>query len=159
MLAGMDPITSKIEELGYILPPPPKPAGSYLPWKRSGKLLYISGVLPMREGELTHTGAVGSEQTVESAQEAARICLLNALAIAHGALGSFDPIQQVLFVNGYVYGIAGFDKSPAVINGASDMLTEVLGERGQHARAAVAVAGLPLNASVELQLTLEVAEP
>lgn len=152
----MSSITEKLAQLGYTLPPTPAPAGSYVPWKRSGNLLYLSGVLPMMNGKLTHTGAVGEVQSIEDAQEAARICLLNALAIANGALGSLENIKQILLLNGFVYGVSGFSDSPAVINGASNLLLDLFGERGQHARAAVAVAGLPLNASVELQITMEV---
>jgi enamine deaminase RidA (YjgF/YER057c/UK114 family) len=105
---------------------------------------------------MTHTGQVGAEQTVETAQEAARVCTLNALANIKAALGSLDRVEQFLFVSGYVNGVNGFAESPAVINGASNLLVEIFGEAGKHARAAVAVCGLPLESTVELQITVEV---
>jgi enamine deaminase RidA (YjgF/YER057c/UK114 family) len=104
---------------------------------------------------MTHTGAVGAEQTVESGYKAARVCALNVLAGIKGALGSLDRVKQFLMVNGFVYAVAGFADSPQVINGASDFLVEVFGDAGGHARAAVAVAGLPKGSTVELQVIVE----
>ena len=151
----MDQAEKRLMELGYTLPVAPSPAANYLPYRISGKQLYLSGVLPMIEGSLTHTGAVGDSQTVESGYEAARNCALNVLAAITGAIGSLDRVNQVLVLNGFVFGIPGFSQSSQVINGASDLLAEVLGEAGGHARAAVTVAGLPLNATVELQVVVE----
>jgi enamine deaminase RidA (YjgF/YER057c/UK114 family) len=153
----MHTIEDKLSQLGLTLPPPPQPAGNYLPCRASGKVLYLAGVLPLRDGALTHRGAVGREQTVAAAREAARVCTLNALAAIKGVLGSLDRVGQFLLLTGYVQGAEGFSDSPAVINGASDLLVEVFGEAGRHARAAVSVNGLPGNATVELQITLEVA--
>lgn len=148
----------KLEARGWHLPQPPSPGGSYLPWRRHGSLLVLAGVICIRDGVLTHEGQVGATQTVESAQEAARVCALNALAAAKGALGSLDAIEAVLYVGGYVNAVAGFAESPQVINGASEVFAEALGEVGKHARAAVAVAGLPKNATVEIQVNLAVKE-
>jgi enamine deaminase RidA (YjgF/YER057c/UK114 family) len=152
----MSQIENRLHALGYSLPDPPSAAGNYLPSRQSGNQLFLSGVLPMKDGALTHTGQVGSEQDEDSAYEAARVCVLNALANIKAATGSLDRVNQVLLVSGYVNAMPGFSKSPQVINGASDFLVEILGEKGKHARAAVSVSGLPLNATVELQITVEV---
>ncbi len=147
-------IITKLDELGLTLPGAPAPAGNYLPWRMHGNLLFLSGVLCIQEGKMTHTGSVGIEQTIETAQQGARICVLNALAAIRAALGSFDRIDQIQLLNGFVLAPAGFADSPLVINGASDLLVELLGDRGRHARAAVAVAGLPKNSTVEIQINL-----
>jgi len=152
----MDQVEEKLKQMGYTLPTVPSPAANYLPYRISGKQLYLSGVLPVIDGSLSHTGAVGDRQTVEAGYEAARNCALNVLAGIKGAIGSLDQISQILLLNGFVQGVAGFSQSSQVINGASDFLVEVLGEAGGHARAAVAVAGLPLDATVELQVVVEV---
>lgn len=147
----MDSIEKKVQEMGLSLPEPPTPGGNYLPWRISGNQLYLAGVIAIREGRMTHTGQVGANQTVESGYEAARVCAMNVLAGIKGALGSLDRVSAFLYMGGYVNAVAGFDQSPQVINGASDFFVEVYGDRGKHARAAVAVAGLPKNSTVELQ--------
>lgn len=141
--------------MGWELPPPPEPAGNYLPYRRSGRVLYLAGVIAAKNGVMTHTGQVGVSQTVESGYEAARICALNALAAIKLALGSLDEVSQILCLNGFVNAVSGFADSPKVLNGASDFLVEIFGERGRHARAAVAVAGLPRDSTVELQMVVE----
>jgi enamine deaminase RidA (YjgF/YER057c/UK114 family) len=151
----MSQIEERLAELGIDLPEPPAAAGNYLPWRISGNQLFLSGVLPVRDGVMTHTGKAGAEQSIESAQEAARNCVITALANIKAALGSLDRVKQVLLVNGFVNGVEGFSQSPQVINGASDLLVEVFGDTGRHARAAVSVSGLPLDVTVELQITLE----
>ena len=153
----MPTVEEKLAQLGLTLPPPPVPAGNYLPVRRSGNVLFLAGVLNLRDGSLTHKGAVGREQTVEAAYDAARVCALNALAAIKMATGSLDQVRQILLVSGFVNGVSGFPDSPRVINGASDLFAQVFGEAGKHARAAVAVAGLPLDATVEIQVTVEVA--
>jgi enamine deaminase RidA (YjgF/YER057c/UK114 family) len=150
----MDPIEQKLGELGLALPPAPSPAGSYVPYRISGDTLILSGVLNVRDGQVTHTGQVGREQTVETGNAAAQVCALNTLAAIKAALGRLDRVREFLFVNGYVNGVAGFDQSPQVINGASDLFVMLYGDAGKHARAAVAVAGLPRNATVEIQVTV-----
>jgi enamine deaminase RidA (YjgF/YER057c/UK114 family) len=147
----MDTIEEKLQQMGYTLPDPPAPGGNYLPWRISGNQLFLAGVIAVRDSEMTHTGQVGDTQTVESGYEAARVCALNVLAAIKGALGSLDRVEAFLYMGGYVNAVAGFDQSPQVINGASDFFVELFGDKGKHARAAVAVAGLPKNSTVELQ--------
>jgi enamine deaminase RidA (YjgF/YER057c/UK114 family) len=152
----MDPIEEKLAKLGLTLPAAPVPAASYLPFRLNGTTLIVSGVISARDGVMTHMGQVGSGQTTESGYAAARVCALNTLASVKLALGRLDRVREFLYVAGYVNAVAGFDKSPQVINGASDLFVELYGERGRHARAAVAVAGLPRNATVEIQVTLAI---
>jgi enamine deaminase RidA (YjgF/YER057c/UK114 family) len=145
-----------LQKLGLELPSPPKPAGSYLPLVRVGDLIWLSGAICTRDGALTHTGFVGEDLTLEEAQEAARICALNLLAVLRGELGSLEKVRRVVQLTGYVLARDGFSESPRVINGASELLVEVFGERGRHSRAAVAVSGLPLHSSVELSAVVQV---
>lgn len=147
----MDTIEEKLQQMGYTLPEPPTPGGNYLPWRISGTQLFLAGVIAVRDGEMTHTGQVGDTQSVESGYEAARVCALNVLAAIKGALGSLERVEAFLYMGGYVNAVAGFAQSPQVINGASDFFVELFGAKGKHARAAVAVAGLPKNSTVELQ--------
>jgi enamine deaminase RidA (YjgF/YER057c/UK114 family) len=150
----MDPIEEKLGKMGLVLPVAAVPVASYVPFKISGNTLILSGVISIRDGIMTHTGQVGASQTVESGYEAAKVCALNILASIKLALGQLDRVQEFLFVSGYVNAVSGFDKSPQVINGASDLFVELYGERGRHARAAVAVAGLPRNSTVEIQASV-----
>ena len=147
----MDPVEQKLRELGLTLPAPPAPAGSYLPFRIAGGTLILAGVLSVLDGNVTHAGQVGGEQTVEGGYAAAQVCALNALAAVKAALGRLDRVKEFLFVTGYVNAVAGFDRSPQVINGASDLFVKLYGDAGRHARAAVAVAGLPRNCTVEIQ--------
>lgn len=146
---------AKLASLGLELPATPAAGGNYLPFVRTGNLIYLAGTISVREGVMTHTGQVGAGQTVESAYESARICTLNALANLRTALGSLSLVKQVVYVGGYVNAVSGFAESPAVINGASDLLVAVFGDAGRHARAAVAVAGLPKDSTVEIQMVVE----
>jgi enamine deaminase RidA (YjgF/YER057c/UK114 family) len=147
----MDPIEAKLAQLGIALPIPAVPAANYVPFKINANTLILSGVICIRDGVMTHTGQVGADQTVESGYAAARVCAINILASIKLALGQLDRVREFLFVAGYVNAVAGFDKSPQVINGASDLFVELYGDKGKHARAAVAVAGLPRNSTVEIQ--------
>ena len=147
---------SRLQELGLTLPTPPAAAGAYVPAVRTGNLLYLAGTLPIREGKVVSLGKVGGEIDLSQAAEAARLCTLNALANAKASLGSLDQVVRVVMVNGFVNGVDGFSDSPKVLNGASEFLLQVFGEAGKHARAAVSVNGLPLGASVEVQIVLEV---
>lgn len=151
----MSEIEQRLQALGYALPDPPAAAGNYLPFRISGNQLFLSGVLPIEAGTLKHAGQVGLDKDECAGYDAARICALNALANIKAAAGSLDRISKILLVNGFVNAVPGFSNSPKVINGASDFLVEVLGESGKHARAAVSVSGLPMNATVELQITVE----
>ena len=150
----MDLIEKKLQELGLTLPPPPTPAGSYVPFRLNGNTLILAGVISARDGVVTHAGQVGREQTVETGYAAAQLCALNTLSSIKAALGSLDRVREFLFVSGYVNAVSGFDQSPQVINGASDLFVKLYGEPGKHARAAVAVAGLPRNSTVEIQVTV-----
>lgn len=150
----MDPIEKKLQELGLSLPPPAAPAGSYVPFRVHGDTLYLAGTLNMQGGALTHAGPVGRDQTVEAGYAAAQACALNALAAIKLALGRLDRVREFLLVTGFVNGVSGFDQSPQVVNGASDLFVKLYGDAGRHARVAVAVAGLPRNATVEIQVTL-----
>ena len=152
----MSLISAKLSALGLTLPAAPTPGGSYVPHRIHGNTLILAGVISSFNGQMTHVGQVGREQTVETAREAAKICALNVLAAIQGALGSLDRVESFLYVGGYVNAIAAFPDAPSVINGASDLFVELYGEAGRHARAAIAVAGLPRNATVEIQVTVAI---
>lgn len=147
-------ITKKLIELGINLPYVPESAGTYVPFRKVGNILYLSGSLCSLDGKLTHFGQVGKELTISSAKEAAKVCALNQLAIIKYALGTLDRVNQIIIVNGFVNAIDGFAESPQVINGASDFYLCIFGENGKHARTAVSVNGLPMNAPVEIQTVL-----
>lgn len=146
----------RLREMGVELPTAPKPVANYVPAVRSGRLLFLSGVLPMKNGRLSYTGKLGRDLTVEQGVEAARLALLNALAIIKSELGDLDRIGQVVRMTGHVASAEGFVQQPAVVNGASDLLVAAFGEAGRHARVAVGAAELPLNAPVELELIVEI---
>jgi enamine deaminase RidA (YjgF/YER057c/UK114 family) len=147
---------AKLAELGLTLPNPPAAAGAYVPTVRTGNLLFCAGTIASLNGQLTHTGQVGREQTIESAKKSAEICALNTLANVKAAVGSLDRVARIVMVNGFVNAIDGFSDSPAVINGASELFLAVFGEAGKHARAAVAVNGLPRGSTTEVQVVVEV---
>lgn len=151
--------SERLAELGISLPAVPAPAGSYVPAIRHGDLVYTSGQLPFVDGQLTTVGKVSETVegivSVEAAAAAARVCAINALA-AIDALVGIDAVAQVVKVNGFVASASGFTAQPTVINGASNLLTEIFGDAGVHARAAVGVAELPLAASVEVELIVAV---
>jgi enamine deaminase RidA (YjgF/YER057c/UK114 family) len=146
----------KLRELGLELPPAPKPVASYVPALEVASFLYISGQLPFHNGKLSHEGKVPDEVTVEAAQQAARHCVLNALAIARDHLTTLDRVEKVVRLSGYVASSPQFYQQPLVINGASDLLEQLFGAAGKHTRIAVGVVSLPLNAPVELDLILAV---
>jgi enamine deaminase RidA (YjgF/YER057c/UK114 family) len=149
-------VDGKLKEIGLNLPEIPKPVAAYIPAKQSGKLVFTAGQLPMVNGELVSKGLLGQDVDVEEANKAARICTLNALAAIKGVIGDLDRIKQIVRVVGYVASVPTFTQQPAVVNGASELLLEVFGEVGKHARSAVGMAVLPLNASVEIELTVEI---
>lgn len=146
----------RLTQMGLELPLPPKPVATYVPAVQAGELLFLSGVLPFRDGKLTLVGKLGQELTVEQGYEESRVALLNALAIVRSHLGTLDRVKQVVRLVGHVASADGFVQQPAVINGASDLLVKLFGETGRHARVAVGAVQLPLNASVELELILQV---
>ena len=147
---------AKLTALGLTLPEAPAAAGNYLSTVRTGNLLYCAGTISAVNGRVTHAGQVGKEQTVATGYEAAKICALNTLANIKAALGSLDRVGRFVYVGGFVNAVGGFADSPAVINGASDLFVAVFGETGKHARAAVAVAGLPRDSTVEVQVVVEI---
>ena len=148
---------SRLAELGLrLFPRRPRPAGSYVAAVRTGNLLFCAGTFPMIDGKLTHTGQVGREQTVEAGARAAEACALNTIANIKAELGSLDRVVRIVLVNGFVNAVDGFAESPAVINGASDLFVKVFGDAGRHARAAVAVNGLPRGATAEIQAVVEI---
>jgi enamine deaminase RidA (YjgF/YER057c/UK114 family) len=146
---------ARLAELGITLPPVAAPVAAYVPARRSGSLVYVSGQLPNVDGELTRTGKVGAAVSAEEAADLARICALNALA-AVDALVGLDSVVGVVKVVGFVASVPDFTGQPAVINGASNLLGEVFGDDGAHARSAVGVAALPKDAPVEVELIVEV---
>ncbi len=148
----------RVRELGIVIPPPPAPAGLYLPCVQSGNLLFIAGQLPMADGKLQATGKLGRGLTVEQAQPLARQCALNALAIARGHLGTLDRVVKVVRIGGFVACAEGFTDQAGVLNGASRLLIDVFGETaGRHARASVGAPELPLGSPVEVEFLFEVA--
>jgi enamine deaminase RidA (YjgF/YER057c/UK114 family) len=149
--------SERLKELGLTLPPAPKPVASYVPWVKHNDLLLLSGQVPMKDGKVAIEGQVGFKVTLEQAQEAARICTLNALAVAADAAGGIDNLARVLKVVVYVASHEGFTDQHKVANGASDLLKDIFGEAGRHARAAVGVAELPLNSAVEVDVMFAVA--
>lgn len=147
--------SERLAELGIILPAVAKPLAAYVPAVRTGALVYTSGQLPLQAGDLTHIGKVGAEVTPEQAKVAARTCALNALA-AIDALVGIDAVIRVVKVVGFVASAPGFSGQPGVVNGASEVLGELFGAAGAHARSAVGVSELPLDAPVEVELIVEV---
>jgi enamine deaminase RidA (YjgF/YER057c/UK114 family) len=153
----MGHIDARLAELGITLPAVATPVAAYVPAMTSGNLLFTAGQLPFVDGALLATGKVGAEVSAAKAAELARVCALNALAAAHSVLGSLDKVTRVIKVNGFVASSPDFIGQPQVLNGASEVLAEIFGDIGQHARAAVGVAVLPLDAPVEVELILETA--
>jgi enamine deaminase RidA (YjgF/YER057c/UK114 family) len=149
-------IEDKLLSLGITLPSPPVPAGSYVPVVVSGNLVFVSGQIPLEAGLLKFRGKVGKDLAVESGQKAARLCTINALAQLRVLLGSLDKIKRIVKVTGFVNCEPSFADQPQVINGASDLLVQVFGEKGKHARAAVGVSSLPLQSAVEVEFIVEI---
>ena len=149
-------IDSTLAKLGIVLPAAPKPVASYVPFVRTGNLVFISGQLPSAEGKVTCKGAVPSAVTVEVAKDAAKLATINALAVLREACGGdLDQVKRIVRVGVFVQSADGFEQQPAVANGASDLLVAVFGEAGKHARAAVGTNALPLGATVEVELAAE----
>jgi enamine deaminase RidA (YjgF/YER057c/UK114 family) len=146
---------ARLRELGDELPAIPAPAGAYVPATRSGTLIFTAGQLPLEEGELHTTGKVGDAVTVEEAKGAARLCALNALAAVAAVAGGLNRIARVVKVTGYVASAPGFNRQPEVINGASELIGQLFGDAGLHARSAIGAAELPLDAPVEVELVVE----
>ena len=146
----------KIKSLGLTIPPAPQPVAAYVPAVKSGSYIYTSGQLPMVAGELKYIGKLGQELSVEEGYEAAKICALNCLGAVKSITGSLDEVIKIVKLTGFVNSSQGFTGQPKVINGASDILGEIFGEKGRHARSAVGVKELPLGAAVEIEMIIEV---
>jgi enamine deaminase RidA (YjgF/YER057c/UK114 family) len=153
----MGHIDARLAELGITLPAVATPVAAYVPATISGNMLFTAGQLPFVDGALLATGKVGAEVSTSKAAELARVCALNALAAAHSVLGTLDKVARVVKVNGFVASAPDFIGQPQVLNGASEVLGEIFGDKGLHARAAVGVAVLPMDSPVEVDLILEIA--
>ena len=149
-------IEERLAELGIILPPAPQPVASYIPVKVVGDLAWVAGQIPMQDGAVTVAGKVGGEVTIDDANAGARRCALQALAALQAALGTLDRVKGIVKLDVFVASATGFTDHPKVANGASDLLVEVFGDKGRHARAAVGVPELPLGAAVEVALLVQV---
>jgi enamine deaminase RidA (YjgF/YER057c/UK114 family) len=149
-------IAENLQRLGVTLPPAPRPVGSYVPACQAGDLVFVSGVLPFQEGKILQPGKVGRDLSIEEGKTNARIAVINALAILQQELGDLSRITRVVRLTGHVASAEGFGDQPAVINGASDFLVEVFGEKGRHARLALGAFELPLHAPIELELIVQV---
>lgn len=149
-------IEERLAELGIILPPAPQPVASYIPVKVVGDLAWVAGQIPMQDGAVTVAGKVGGEVTIDDANAGARRCALQALAALQAALGTLDRVKGIVKLDVFVASATGFTDHPKVANGASDVLVEVFGDEGRHARAAVGVPELPLGAAVEVALLVQV---
>ena len=147
---------AKLVELGITLPPAPKPVAAYIPAVRAGELLFLSGTGPFKDGQIAFAGKLGRNLTVEQGYDAARLTLLNALAMVRQELGTLDRVVRIVRLTGHVASAEGFTQQPAVINGASDLLVQIFGEAGRHARLALGAAELPLNMCIEIELILQV---
>ncbi len=150
-------LREKLKERGLTIPIAAKPVAAYVPATRTGNLIFTAGQLPLVNGEMVATGRVGLDVDAEQAKKLAEICALNCLAAVE-TLVPVEKIAKIVRVVGYVNGVPGFTNQPAVVNGASELFVELWGEDGKHARSAIGVAELPLNAPVEIELTVEVLE-
>ena len=148
-------IEERLKELAIEIPTPPSPAGSYIPVVITGNLAFVSGQIPMKEGKVVFEGKVPNVQSVDSAREAAKICIINGLAQLKANLGTLDKITKFVRISGFVNSEPDFIEQPKVINAASDLLVEIFGDMAKHSRIAVGVASLPLNSTVEIDIVVE----
>jgi len=149
-------IDEKLASLNIILPNPPKPAGSYVPVVVTGKLVFVSGQIPIKDGKVAYLGKVPKDISVEEAQKAAKLCIINALAQIKNEFGSLDKISKIIRVSGFVNSAPEFTEQPKVINAASDLIFEIFGMKGLHSRIAIGAASLPLNSCVEIDMIAEI---
>jgi enamine deaminase RidA (YjgF/YER057c/UK114 family) len=150
-------IEEKLKSLGLELPPAPAPAANYVPYVLEGKQLFVSGQVPLgADGKLAHLGKVGRDVDEQTGYQSARLCALNALAQINAALGSLDKVRQILSIRGFVNCTDEFTNQPEVINGASDLLVEIFGDKGRHARAAVGTNSLPRGVTTEVEMLVAV---
>jgi enamine deaminase RidA (YjgF/YER057c/UK114 family) len=157
MEAAMGAVDKKLADLGISLPTPASPIANYLPYVRTGNLLIVSGQLCLgMDGKLVAKGQLGAGVSIEDGQKAARACVINLLAQAKAALGDLDKVTRVVRLGGFINSAVGFNDGPKVMNGASDLMVEVFGDRGRHARTTVGVSALPLDAAIEVEGMFEV---
>jgi enamine deaminase RidA (YjgF/YER057c/UK114 family) len=149
-------IEARLKELELILPRPPQPVAAYVPAVQVGELLFLSGTTCYKDGEFLFTGRVGAELTIEQGYAAAQQTALNLLSVIKATLGNLDQVRRVVKLNGYVNSAPDFDRQPEVINGASELLEELYGGRGKHARTAIGVSDLPAHIPVEIELIVQV---
>jgi enamine deaminase RidA (YjgF/YER057c/UK114 family) len=149
-------IDEKLASLNIILPSPPKPVGSYVPVVVTGKFVFVSGQIPIKDGKVAYLGKVPKDISIEEAQKAAKLCIINALAQIKNEIGSLDRISKIIRVSGFVNSTPEFIEQPKVINAASDLVFEIFGSKGQHSRIAIGVASLPLNSCVEIDVIAEI---
>jgi enamine deaminase RidA (YjgF/YER057c/UK114 family) len=142
--------------MGIVLPPPPGAVAAYEPWMRAGNLVMTSGQLPWQDGVIAYAGKLGAELNEEQGYQAARLCALNAIAQINDAIGDLEKLKQFVRIEGYVHAAPGFRGHPQVLNGASDLISELFGERGRHARLALGINEMPLDAAVQLTVTVVV---
>ncbi|WP_282940270.1 RidA family protein [Paenibacillus sp. RC67] len=152
----MSKVEQKLLDMGIVLPPSPEPRFTYVPCKRTGNLLYLSGQDCRINGELMYEGKIGSDLTIEQGQEAARQVIINCLAVLKGYLGDLDRVVQIVKLLGFVNSAPGFGDQPYVMNGASNLLVEVFGEDGRHARSAIGTSDLPFHTPVEIEIIVEI---
>ena len=148
-------IEERLKELGIVIPTAPKPAGSYIPVTVSGKLAFISGQIPIKDGKVVYHGKIGDTQTIEEAQKASKLCIINGLAQIRAYCNTLDNVEKIIKISGFVNSVQDFTEHPKVINAASDLLVEIFGEKGKHSRIAIGVSSLPLNATVEIDMLVE----
>lgn len=149
-------VAEKLKELGVTVPEPLPAMGSYVPAVLAGNILFVAGHPPVENGKIRYKGKVGKDVTLEDGRHAAQLCIINCLAAARGVLGDLDRIERVVKLTGYVNCLEDFEKHPDVINGASDLLEQIWGENGRHARAAVGSISLPANIAVEVEAVFKV---
>jgi len=149
-------VEERLASMGLKLPDAPQPVGAYVPYVRTGDLVFLAGQIPMREGKLTATGKLGAELTPDGAADAVCVATLNALAALKAAVGDLEKVVRVVKLTGYVASAEGFTDQAVVLNHASELLLAAFGERGRHARVAIGVAELPLGVPVELEMIFEV---
>ena len=146
----------RLKELGIELPKAPEPLGSYVPCVQAGSLLFLSGVLPLKDGKLARKGRVGEAVSVKEAQEDARQVVINVLSVINAYLGSLDEVKSCVKLNGYISSNPDFTDHPAVLNAASDLLRDIFGDKGRHARVAVGVSALPFDSPLEIDFIFEI---
>jgi enamine deaminase RidA (YjgF/YER057c/UK114 family) len=149
-------VEEKLRELNLVLPPPPAAVAAYRPWARTGNLVITSGQLPWRDGKMAFAGRLGEALSVEQGYQAARQCALNAIAQLKDAVGDLESIAQIVRLEGYVHCAPGFRDHPRVLNGASDLFSQLFGQRDRHSRLALGIADMPLDAAVQLTVLAEV---